>query len=77
MVAKVSYSPTFTTTVPVRAFSTSIQNYAATGAGGPDSFNWDVTADGQRFLIAMLATQEHPPQPPISVVLNWTALLKK
>ena len=77
MVAKVSYTPTFTTSVPVPAFSASIQNNAATGGGGPDSFNWDVTADGQKFLLATVATQEHPPQPPISVVLNWTALLKK
>ena len=47
------------------------------GRGGPDSFNWDVTADGQKFLLATVATQEHPPQPPINVVMNWTALLKK
>ena len=76
MVAKVSYTPTFTTTVPVPAFSASIQNNAATG-GGPDSFNWDVTPDGQKFLFATVATEEHPPQPPINVVMNWTALLKK
>ena len=77
MVAKVSYTPTFTTTVPVPAFSASIQNNAATSGGGPDSFNWDVTADGQKFLLPTFATQEHPPQPPIIVVMNWTALLKK
>ena len=77
MVAKVSYTPRFTTTVPVPVFSTSIQNNAATGGGGPDTFNWDVTADGQKFLLPTVATQEHPPQPPIIVVLNWTALLKK
>ena len=77
MVAKVSYSPTFTTTVPVPAFSASIQNNAATGSGGPDTFNWDVTADGQKILLPTVATQEHPQQPPIIVVLNWTALLKK
>ena len=77
MVAKVSYTPTFTTTVPVPAFSGSIQHNAATSAGGPDSFNWDVTADGQKVLLPTVATQEHPPQPPINVVLNWTALLKK
>ena len=38
---------------------------------------YDVTADGQKFLLATVATQENVPQPPISVVLNWTALLKK
>ena len=77
MVAKVSYTPTFTTTVPVPAFTGSIQHTAATGAGRPDSFNWDVTADGQKVLLPTVATQEPPPQPPIIVVLNWTALLKK
>ena len=77
MVAKVTYTPTFTTTVPVPAFSGPIQQTAATGAGRPDSFNWDVTADGQKVLLPTVATQEHPPQPPIIVVLNWTALLKK
>jgi len=77
MVANVSYTPTFTTTVAVPAFSGSIQHTAATGAGGPDSFNWDVTPDGQKVLLPMVATQEHPPQTPIIVVLNWTSLLKK
>ena len=77
MVANVSYTPAFTTTVPVRAFTTSTQTNAARSAGGPVSFDWDVTADGHRLLIAIPATKEHPPQPPITVVLNWTALLKK
>src|SRR5436190_596288 len=77
MVANVSYTPTFTTSVPVPAFTGSIQHTADTSAGRPDSFNWDVTADGQKVLLPTVATQEHPPQPPIIVVLNWTALLKK
>ena len=77
MVANVSYTPTFTTSVPVPAFTGSIQHTAATSAGRPDSFNWDITADGQKVLLPTVATQEHPPQPPIIVVLNWTALLKK
>jgi eukaryotic-like serine/threonine-protein kinase len=77
MVAEVSNTPSFTASVPVPAFSASIQNNAATGGGGSDSFNWDVTADGKKFLLATVATQEHLPQPAISVVLNWTALLKQ
>jgi Tol biopolymer transport system component len=77
MVTNVSYTPALTTTVPVRAFSASIQTNTATGSNGPVSFDWDVTADGQRLLIAMPVTKEPPPQPPITVVLNWTALLKK
>jgi hypothetical protein len=35
-----------------------------------------VTADGKKFLLATAATQDNVPQPPVSVVLNWTALLK-
>jgi eukaryotic-like serine/threonine-protein kinase len=77
MVAQVSYTPSFTTSVPVPAFSASIQNNVATGGGGSDSFNWDVTAEGKKFLLASVATQDDLPQPPIRVVLNWTALLKK
>jgi Tol biopolymer transport system component len=77
MVAQVSYTPSFTTSVSVPAFSASIQNNVATGGGGSDSFNWDVTADGKKFLLATFATQDNLPQPPITVVLNWTALLKK
>ena len=77
MVAEVSNTPSFTASVPVPAFSASIQNNAATGGGGSDSFNWDVTPDGKKFLLATVATQEHLPQPAISVVLNWTTLLKQ
>jgi hypothetical protein len=49
----------------------------ATGGDGDSSFNWDVTADGKKFLLATAATQDNVPPPPISVVLNWTALLKR
>jgi hypothetical protein len=38
--------------------------------------NWDVTADGQRFLINTTDTG-NTPQVPITVVLNWTAGLRK
>ncbi len=36
---------------------------------------WDVTPDGNRFLLTTPATEASPT--PFTVVLNWTALLKK
>jgi serine/threonine protein kinase len=36
---------------------------------------YDVTADGQRFLLNVLVSE--PPPSPITVVLNWTAGLKR
>jgi serine/threonine protein kinase/Tol biopolymer transport system component len=39
-------------------------------------YPWGVTADGSRFLLNLLAS-ENAQQIPISVVLNWTAGLKK
>jgi len=74
MVATVSYAPSFTTSVPVPAFRASIQINAATSGSG---FNWDVTADGTKFLLPTLETQARAAQQPIRVVLNWTAGLRK
>lgn len=43
---------------------------------GPMDFGgWDVTPDGQRFLSS--APQVQQPSLPITIVLNWPALLKK
>jgi Tol biopolymer transport system component len=72
MVAEVSDTPSFTTSVPVPAFSAAIQNNATTGG-----FNWDVTADGKKFLLATIAAQDNVAQSPIRVVLNWMALMKR
>lgn len=45
----------------------------------PDLTNWRYTYDvvdlGQRFLVSQPAAPD--PTPPISVVVNWTSLLKK
>ena len=76
MVAQVSYSPSLKISVPAPAFNAPVQNNVATGAAGWNSFNWDVTADGQKFLLPTIATQENDRQP-INVVLNWTTLLRK
>jgi hypothetical protein len=42
---------------------------------GPLRGAWDVSTDGQRFLIA--APPEGYPGEPIAVVRNWQATLKK
>jgi Tol biopolymer transport system component/predicted Ser/Thr protein kinase len=38
---------------------------------------WDIAPDGNRFLFSTAATAGNAPQPPLTVVLNWTALLKE
>jgi hypothetical protein len=77
MAVDVTYTPLFKLGVPVPVFKAAIANKLATGGADSNSFNWDVTADGKKFLLATAATQENAQQPPVSVVLNWTALLKK
>jgi hypothetical protein len=65
MAATVNSSRTaFESGVPQRLFLSS-------GGGA-----WDVTADGQRFLIPVPQVQRAAPAS-ISVILNWPALLKK
>ena len=44
--------------------------------GPVTGIDWDVTPDGQRFLWAVPQVQQAA-QAPISVVLNWPALMKK
>ena len=56
--------PVFEPGVPQRLFT------------APFSLGWDVTGDGKRFLLAVAAGQQNP-STPITVVLNWPALLKK
>jgi acid stress-induced BolA-like protein IbaG/YrbA len=36
---------------------------------------YDVTADGQRFLVNVVAEEQEAP-PPINVITNWTATLR-
>ena len=38
-------------------------------------YPYDVSADGQRFLVNTLA--EEPTSAPITLVVNWNAMLKK
>ena len=41
---------------------------------GSNAHNFDVTPDGQRFLIAL--TEDSSTEPPITLVVNWTSALK-
>ena len=41
------------------------------------SFEYDVTADGQRFIVVELVTEAQPTTSPLTVVVNWMARLKK
>jgi len=43
---------------------------------GPADNGWDVTPDGQRFLLGALQVRQNG-QAPITVVLDWQAQLKK
>jgi len=38
-------------------------------------FTYDVSPDGQRFLINVNLEQSNPP--PVNIVLNWTSELRK
>jgi len=51
-----------------------VQPLFATRAGGPGSV-YDVSPDGQRFLVNTL--MEETAAEPITLVVNWPALLKK
>jgi hypothetical protein len=45
------------------------------GFAGANAINYDVSPDGQRFLI--LSTQDNAATTPITLVVNWTGLMKK
>jgi hypothetical protein len=43
----------------------------------PPTPGWDVSADGKRFLLAVPENGSEGASPPITVLLNWQAELKK
>jgi serine/threonine protein kinase len=70
MAAPISLEPTFSSRPPIRLFDAPIQ------AGYiNDSDRWQVAPDGKRFLL--LAPAGKNEAPPIDVVVNWPALLRK
>ena len=74
MAVEVSTSPVFKAGIPKALFQAPIW-------GGGTTHNvtrYDVTADGKKFLINSVPAEAGARAPsPITVVLNWTALLKK
>ena len=68
---EVSTRPDFKAGIPKALFAASVW----AGAGARNATRYDVTADGKKFLISALEAAGAPA--PITVVLNWTALLKK
>jgi eukaryotic-like serine/threonine-protein kinase len=60
-------------TFEVSAVKPLFETHAITGRG----YSYDVSADGQKFLINSAAHQNGSGPAPITVVLNWTAALKK
>ena len=48
---------------------------AGRAAPTPNGFDYDVSADGQRILLNIVDHSQ--PQPPITVIVNWPALLTK
>jgi hypothetical protein len=52
-----------------------VRSLFATQAGGPGSV-YDVSPDGQRFLVNTLV-EEEAEAAPITLVVNWPALVKK
>ena len=71
---EVSTKPTFRAEAPKAIFRPPI--VGSTGFISPGS-SWDVTPDGQRFLIETPAETDDNSAGAINVVLNWTGLLKK
>jgi hypothetical protein len=71
MTADVTYAPSLKVGAPQRLFEVIGQAFVGTYAP------FDVTADGKKFLLSMPTAQQNTPQPPLTVVLNWTASLKK
>src|SRR5207253_2684626 len=67
---------TFEASVPKRLFETRYVNLIH-GAGG-NYHTYAVSADGQRILIPRpVSTDATAPPAPITVVMNWTAAIKK
>jgi Tol biopolymer transport system component len=74
MAVEVSTSPTFKAGIPRPLFQAPIWG----GGTFHNVTRYDVTADGKRFLINSVTADIATSAPaPITIVLNWTALLKK
>jgi len=71
MAVQVKTGATFETGVPTPLFQTGVNPTTSTNARN----NYVVAADGQRFLVNNIVPESA--SKPITVILNWTAQLKK
>ncbi len=71
MVVGIKTEPTFTQGSPVVLFT----GRYTTATGG--TANYDISPDGQRFLMIKEAEEEEGQQGQINVVLNWFEELKR
>jgi eukaryotic-like serine/threonine-protein kinase len=72
MAADVTQGPTFKASVPRILFQVPVTQIARSAVAS-QVFGWDVAPDGKRFLIDTATTSSEP----VTVLLNWTAELKK
>ena len=73
MAADISTQAGFTAGKPRQLFES---RYRMNAVGQADA-NYDVSSDGQRFLMLKPVEQEHAAPTQINVVLNWTEELKR
>jgi len=73
MAVDTTLEPTFSHSVPRELFKAPI------ASGGPRAFafHYDVAPDGKRFLLITTPQAQTTAPPPITVVLNWQAALKR
>jgi hypothetical protein len=73
MAVEISTKPVFQAGVAKPLFRVPV----AGGEGGAPTiaWRWDISSDGQRFLVN--AAPEDRSSTPVTVVANWTALLRK
>jgi dipeptidyl aminopeptidase/acylaminoacyl peptidase len=71
MSVSVKADSTFEFSAPAALF----QTHAHEPIGAEEFFVYDVSADGQRFIINVEIRQKNPP--PMDIILNWASQLKK
>ena len=71
MAVAVKTGSTFQFSAPTELF----QTHAHEPIGAEEFFTYDVSADGQRFLINVDAEPTNPP--PVDIILNWASSLEK
>ena len=72
MAVDVTEGPIFKASVPRTLFQVPVAQIGH-NEGASQVLGWDVAPDGKRFLIDTATTSSEP----VTVVLNWTAELKK